>query len=331
MSRANNILKNILCLTIAFLVSFMEMQFFDGDGNLIINIMILLLTVPTIYLYFLPKHETMIIFIYCIVLVYILDYLGKDVNIKLLLLTLFSIVLLFAQSVYTANVKATKNKKPAYLKYLGILILVLLLVTTFSFLIYEYILRPNINDQNKLALVYEPLDQQEEESNQSLENEVNNSSGSGGSGGGGGILDNIDWFKLLKYLLLFILIAILVYLMYKYIKYRIWLNNTLNLPINQQVIEFYKYFLKSLSILGLSKKPSSTALEYLKVLSSKNFPFSKDRFKKLTDSFILAKYSSQVIEQKDYEIILDSFYSISKDIREEIGMKDYLFKYLIKL
>lgn len=207
MSKINNIFKNLLCLLIAILVSFMEAQFFSGTSIYSIAlIVILILTIPTIYLYFLPKHETMIIFLYNIVLVYLLDFLGKDVDIKLFLVTLFFIVLLFTHSLYTANAEKTKLKNPAYLGYGITLAVILLIVSLVTFNIYEYVLKPNVNEQNQLALVYESKDISNNDISNIQKEKVDNNSGGNGGGGGSSIDEPINFKSLIKWILIILLI-----------------------------------------------------------------------------------------------------------------------------
>nr|WP_312666969.1 hypothetical protein [Tissierella praeacuta] len=331
MSRMNNIFKNILCLLIAILVSFMEVQFFSETSVYSIALIVVLgLTIHTIYLYFLPKHETMIIFLYNIILVYLLDFLGKKVDIKLFLVTLFFIVLLFAHSLYTANAQKTKLKNPSYLGYIITLVIILLIVSLFTLYIYEYILKPNVNEHNQLALVYENRNNSNEEMNNIQEKEVDNNSG--GNGGGGGSIDEpIDIKAIIKWIIIILFILIAAYILYRIIKYRLWLMKTLKLSREEQVIIFYKYFLRALSVLGFEKSRGETPYEYMHICESQDFPFDKYRFGKLTDGFINCKYGGKSIVNGEYEEILEYFYSISKSIRENIGIKDYLTKYLIKV
>lgn len=333
MSKINNIFKNLLCLLIAVLVSFMEAQFFSGTSIYSIAlIMVLILTVPTIYLYFLPKHETMIIFLYNIILVYLLDFLGKDVDIKLFLVTLFFVVLLFTHSIYTANAEKTKLKKPAYLAYGITLSVILLIVSIVTFNIYEHILKPNVNEQNQLALVYQNRDTSNNDISNIQKEEVDNNSGGNGGGGGGSSIDEpIDFKYVLKWILMILLILIIYYVLHRIIKYRLWLRKTLKLPKEQQIIVFYKYFLSSLSILGLKKSRGETPYEYMDICEKEEFPFNRYGFEKLTDNFIKCKYGGKKILDNDYNDILEYFYSISKSIRENIGIKNYLTKYLVKI
>lgn len=331
MSKANNIFKNLICLLIATLVSLMEVQFFSGTSIYSMAFMIVLaVTVPTIYLYFLPKHETMIIFLYSIILVYLLDFLGKDVNVRLLLVTLFFIVLLFTYSLYTANVKKTKFKKPVYLGYLITLVVILLIVSSVTLYIYEYILKPNVNEQNQLALIYENTTPSNDDMNNIQKEEADNNS-SGNGGGSSSIDEPINFRYLIKLILIILINLIIIYSLYKFLKYKIWLRNTLKLSKGEQVIIFYGYFLNVLSILGLKKPSGETPYEYMDICKEEEFPFNKDKFKKLTNDFIKCKYGGKEIADDNYDEILKYFYSISKSVRETIGIKNYLIKYLIKM
>ena len=183
---ANDIFKTVLCLIISVLMTFTEMQFF-GNIEIFSPLFLILLsfTVPTIYLYFLPKQDSVLIFIFNIVLVFILDFFGKDVNIGLFLISLFCVVLLFCQSLFTENVRRFKSEKAAYEAYSFVLILFLLVVVVLTFLVYEYILKPNINDKNELSITYEELSPESMDKSTSFFQE-NSDESMGNEGGGGG-------------------------------------------------------------------------------------------------------------------------------------------------
>jgi len=212
-----------------------------------------------------------------------------------------------------------------------ILSAILLLVSLFSFLIYEYILKPNVNEQNKLALVYESVDSRQEDISDIKEEEINSSSGGGGGGGGSKIEEPIDIVRILKYLLILLLLILVIYIICKYLKHRLWLRKTLKLSKKEQVIEFYKYFLRTLLVLGLGIENGQTALEYMEISKNENFPYEGGRFINLSRLFMETKYGNRDIGEDDYEEILNYFYSISRSIRKKFGLRNYIFSYLFKI
>lgn len=329
----NNLFKNILCLFISVLLSFTELQFFeDAEIFSVVSLLILSVTVPTIYLYFLPKQDTVIIFIYNIVLVFILDVLGKNVDIKLFLMSLFCICLLLFQSVFTENSKRFKSKNVAYRKYSLVLITFLSVTVLLSFLIYEYILLPNMHDKSELSLSY--ANSTTEETIETNQNYFNNSpdKNKGGAGGGGSEKPKpeINILRLVKIIAIFALCLVVLYFLYRFARYKLWLRKTLRMPFNEQVCRFYCYIVNSLASCGFQRKSSNTPFEYLDASDTSEFPLLETEFKFLTNTFVKAFYSNREISKGDCERCLELFKSVSKSLIESMGMKDYLFHYLLK-
>ena len=327
---ANNIFKTVLCLAISVLMTFTEMQFF-GNIDIFSPIFLILLsvTVPTIYLYFLPKQDTVLIFIFNIILVFILDFLGKDINIVLFLVSLFCVVLLFCQSLFTENARRFKTENAAYMPYSFILILFLLLVVILTFIVYEYILKPNINDKNELSFMYEELSPEStDESKSSLQE---NSDESVGNEGGGGAEEprNILLFILMLILALFLL-AIL-YVIYRFARYKLWVRKTMKSPNNEKIRRIYTYILNSLALAGLHKKPGETPFEYLEDFDYNKFNFSESGFSLLTNAFVATYYGRYEASDNECQVCVDLFHSISKCAKVALGRKKYIFNYLPKL
>jgi len=328
----NNIFKNILCLLIAVLLSLTELQFFD-DGEIfsVVFLFILAVTAPTIYLYFLPKQDTMIIFIYNIVLIFILDVLGKNVNIKLFLISLFCVCLLFFQSVFTENAKRFKSKQAAYREYCFLLMLFLSVTVLLSFLIYNYILLPNMHDKSELTLLYE--NSTVEKTIETNQNYFNNSpdKNKGGEGGGGSDEQKppIDILRLIAMIAIFTVCFIIIYVVYRIVRYKLWLRKTLRSPGNEQVRRMYRYILNSLAVCGFRRKLSETPFEYLALSDMDSFPFLKTEFIFLTNTFMAAFYGSQEVSKAECERCLKLFRTVPKSLINSMGMRGYLFRYLL--
>lgn len=302
----------------------MQIQLFEDTSIYnIASVLVFLLTIPTIYLYFIPKHETMILVLYSFVLVFILDFLGKDVNIVLLLATLFSIFLLFTHSLYTANAKRTKMENPDYLTYLILLLVILFLVSLMSFFIYEKILKPNVNEKQQLEIMF--LDKESNESENELEEEDIDSSG-GASGGGSS--EPINFIQFFKIILLLFLTILIIWLLYKIIRYINWKYKLSKSSKENQVELIYMYVLNSLCILKMGKQAGETPIEYFK-FNSKNLPINNEGFKLLTNEYIRIKYGNKRLNDKHYNIIMMFFSNIYKDLVKNIGVKRYII-YLIK-
>ncbi len=308
----------------------MEAEFFSDTSIYYPALAVLLvITVPIIYLYFLPKHETMILFLYTIILVYILDLVGKDVNISLFLVTLFSILILFTHSLYTANAIRTGHKKPNFIFYLILLTIIFGVNGLLSLGVYEYVLKPNVNEKNQLYIAFEDKSQ----SNEVLsDSEQDNNSGGGGSGGA--VEEPIDWLNILKYLLLLILLFILLYLVYRFIKYRLWVRKLNKMSYEDQIITIYSYIIMSLGIVGIEKKPSQTAyefVEYLKTIDVEHFPYDLNEFFDVTESFIKVSYSGKTIDEKAYGEVKRFFKDIASSMKSFLGYRKYFTSYIFKI
>lgn len=329
----NNLFKNILCLLIAVLLSLTELQFFD-DGEIfsVVFLFILAVTVPTIYLYFLPKQDTVIIFIYNIVLVFVLDVLGKNVNIKLFLISLFCVCLLLFQSVFTENAKRFRSKQAAYRQYCLVLILFLSVTVLLSFLIYKYILLPNMHDKSELSLLYS--DSTSEETVEVNQNYFNNSSDKdkGGNGGGGSEepRPEVNILRLAVLIATFAGCFVILYLLYRIARYKLWLRKTLKSSSNEQVCRLYRYILNSLAACGLSRRLSETPFEYLALSDSDSFPFLKTEFRFLTNTFVAACYGRQDVSKAECDRCLKLFHSVPESLIKSIGIRGYLFRYLLR-
>jgi len=324
----NNIFKNLLCLMIAVLLSLTELQFFQGAEIFsVIFLLILAVTVPTVYLYFLPKQDTVLIFIFNIILVYILDVLGKTVNVKLLLASLFCVCLLLFQSVFTENAKRFKSKQVPYRAYCLILILFLSAAVMASYSIYEYILKPSMDDK-VLYIGGTAEEQVESEHNNANVNQEKNKDG--GGGGPEEAKPKINVLRLIAWIIACAIVSAILYLLYRLIRYEIWLRRTLRAPNNEKIRRLYIYILNSLALCGFPKDPWQTPIEYLALCNGDDFPFLKTEFRFLTATFISAYYSNRQVNEDECHRCVGFFRSASKYIRQSMGARGYLFGYLLK-
>ncbi len=316
----SNLFRNVLCFAIALLLSFTELQFFENVGVFsAIFIIILMLTLPTVYLYILPKQDTVLIFLYNIILVFILDLLGRNVNIALFLVSLFCVCLLLCQSIFTENAKRFKVEKAPFAAYVLILVIALTVVSAGAYIIYEYILKPNMNDKFELSLTYE----------QSQELNVEKPSAGAGEGGGGQKRE-IDFLKLIATGFIIAACLILLYVIYRIMKYAVWLIKTKKSTNNEMVRRIYAYILDSLDLYGIGKIPGATPYEYLAICNESELPVSKTEMEFLTGIFVETYYGKKEAGEEECKRCMKFLHSVSGGFRKSLGMRRYLFEYFLK-
>lgn len=319
MMSASNFFRNILCFIIALLLSFTELQFFEDAGVFsAIFAIVLVVTLPTVYLYILPKQDTVLIFLYNIILVFILDLLGRNVSIMLFLVSLFCVCLLLCQAIFTENAKRFNAEKVPYLIYVFILVLAMTLVSVGTYLIYEYILKPNMNDKLELSLMYE----QEPEQNFEEPPPANE--------GGGGQRREIDFLKLFIYAIAFAACFIVLYIIYRMMKYDVWLVKTKKSENNELIRRIYVYILDSLNLYGIEKGLGETPYEYLAQCSKIDLPVSETEMEFLTEVFVETYYGERKAADNERKRCIEFLDSVSASFRNSLGMRRYLFEYLLK-
>lgn len=320
MISGSNLLRNILCFAIALLLSFTELQFFEDVGVFsAIFAIILLLTLPTVYLYILPKQDTVLIFLYNIILVFILDLLGRNVNIALFLVSLFCVCLLLCQSIFTENAKRFKAEKAPFTAYVLILVAALAVVSAGAYVIYEYIMKPNMNDKFELSLIYE----------QSQEQNVEKPNAGAGEGGGGQKRE-IDFLRIIVTGFIIAVCLMLLYVIYRIMKYAVWLMKTKKSPNNELVRRIYAYILDSLGLYGIGKISGATPYEYLAVCSESDLPVSKTEMEFLTGIFVETYYGKKEAEEAECKRCMKFLHTVSGGFKKSLGMRRYLFEYLLK-
>jgi len=319
MISTSNFFRNILCFVIALLLSFTELQFFENTGvfSLIFTI-ILLLTLPTVYLYILPKQDTVLIFLYNIILVFILDLLGRNVNIALFLTSLFCVCLLLCQAIFAENAKRFNAEGVPFLIYVLILVIAMTLVSVGTYAIFEYILKPNMNDKLELSLMYE------QEPEQNFENPSNENKG------GGSQKNKIDILKLFIAAIAFTACFAVLYIIYRLMQYTLWLFKTKKSANNELVRRIYVYITDSLSLHGIEKGSEETPYEYLAKCCERDLPVSKIEMKFLTEIFVETYYGEKKATDTERKRCIEFFRSISAEFKNSLGMRKYLFEYLFK-
>lgn len=106
------------------------------------------------------------------------------------------------------------------------------------------------------------------------------------------------------------------------IKRRYYMDKLKKLTTEEQVIEFYDYFLKALSVQGLKLEPGETPLKYsMRVVENSNL----SEFNSITYIFIKARYSNTSVDEKELKFIIDFYNKFPHYSRERMGV----FKYFL--
>lgn len=121
------------------------------------------------------------------------------------------------------------------------------------------------------------------------------------------------------------ILIVLIIIIKKLLRKR-WYRKLIKLDKNQQVIQLYAYFLKSLSILGYKRRKNDTPAEFAQRLGKS---VDSGEFIKITDIFIEVNYGNLQITNDNYEFIITFYKSILKRCRDNLGLFKYILKYLL--
>jgi hypothetical protein len=225
---------------------------------------------------------------------------------------------LLCQAIFTENAKRFNAEKVPYLIYVFILVLAMTLVSVGTYLIYEYILKPNMNDKLELSLMYEQEPEQNfEEPPPSTE-------------GGGGQRRDIDFLKLFIYAIAFAACFIVLYIVYRIMKYAVWLLKTKKSANNELIRRIYVYILDSLNLYGIKKGLGETPYEYFALCSKIDLPVSETEMEFLTEVFVETYYGERKAADNERKRCIEFLDSVSASFRNSLGMRRYLFEYLLK-
>ena len=129
---------------------------------------------------------------------------------------------------------------------------------------------------------------------------------------------------LIPFLLLIILAAILMKLWLR----RRWLNKVKAMPLKQQIIEMYHFYIKKFRRLKIRKAPGETPFEFSDraEMYLSNFRTEEASFSLLTEIFVKAKYGDEQVVEDDQKRYLNFHKMFYKNCRKHLGN----FKYIIK-
>lgn len=132
---------------------------------------------------------------------------------------------------------------------------------------------------------------------------------------------------LIPFILLLILIAVLVKLWLR----RRWLNKVKQLPVNQQIVEMYNFYIRKFRILKIRKSPEETPFEFEERARNylNDFRTEEVTFTVLTEIFARAKYGNVHIEQEDLRRYLDFHKMFYRNCRKHLGNFKYIMKFFI--
>lgn len=130
------------------------------------------------------------------------------------------------------------------------------------------------------------------------------------------------------WLLLLIPAAIAAAYLWRFERRKRWRKRVQALPRESAVVNYYRYFLKRLSRLGLKRSPNTTLREYAELNAVQLQPFEGEdyRFADLTDTYESVLYGRHRVTDREYaayEAFFDGFYP---SLKKEVGPVRYWLK-----
>jgi hypothetical protein len=92
----------------------------------------------------------------------------------------------------------------------------------------------------------------------------------------------------------------------------------------------YAYILNSLVLYGISKDSGTTPYEYLIICNENDLPVSKTEMEFLTDIFVETYYGKKEAGENECRRCMKFLRTISGGLKKSLGMRKYLFEYLLK-
>jgi transglutaminase-like putative cysteine protease len=126
-----------------------------------------------------------------------------------------------------------------------------------------------------------------------------------------------------------LLLFFILLLLFNKARSRYTLYKIVNLPAKECILEFYKYYVRILSMLGYGLVPAETAIQYSMRIDSAMF-FSPVRFKVITDIFIKARYSLKDTNEKEKQLFCDFHQGFLDEVKINTGKSKYfILKYVL--
>ena len=129
--------------------------------------------------------------------------------------------------------------------------------------------------------------------------------------------------------ILLVLFIIISYFIVIIIRRKMRIKKYLKLSPKESIISFYKYFIQLFQYAGYHVNPGETPFMFSKKIDM-HFSFSPITFSRVTDLFVLSKYSKNKLNEKDKETAFDFYNILLKEIRKPMKWyKYFIYKYLL--
>lgn len=336
--------RALLCLLAGGLLSLIELGFFQDAGIISPAFFIVAaLTVPTVFSYLRSRESVLVLLSYALILVFLLEGMGRSIAPWHLLACLSVLALLYIQTQLMESARRTERGPSATGLAFPAALLCCVLVALSTFQVYRLVLAPNLPEGAKFALLTRPAPARPsaapERSVDAPETPAPDSGGALIEGERGEVRSTPlkSPAKPIRpgALLLAAAFAAACILAgaaaLKYLRYRRWLRRTLAAPRQRQIAEFYRYCLCCLDRCGWARQPHETPLEYLEHAQSEGFPFPQAQFGAVTEAFLSSFYGGEEVPPDLYEACLALFQSVPRLVREKKGRRFYYLHYLRKM
>jgi hypothetical protein len=335
--------RALLCLLAGGLLSLIELGFFQDAGIISPTFFVVVaLTVPTVFLYLRSRESVLVLLSYALILVFLLEGMGRRIAPWHLLACLSVLALLYIQTQLMESASRTERGPSAAGLAFPAALLCCVLVALSTFQVYRLVLAPNLPEGAKFALLTRPAPVRPSAApERSADAPAVPTPDSGGAlieGEKGEVSPPLKppakpirpgALLLAAASAAACILAGAVAL--KYLRYRRWLRRTLAAPRRRQIAEFYRHCLRCLDRCGWARQPHETPLEYLEHAQSEGFLFPQAQFGAVTEAFLSSFYGGEEVPPDLYETCLALFRSVPRLVREKKGRRFYYLHYLRKM
>ena len=123
--------------------------------------------------------------------------------------------------------------------------------------------------------------------------------------------------------------AALLFIAINQIRNKLKLNKALNMPPRESILSLYKHYIECLMLNKLDITPGETPLAFSERVDSYML-FSAVSFKAITETFLLARYSTLNLTEKDRQLVYDFHKQLVDTVRKEMGkIRFFVYRYLL--
>lgn len=122
--------------------------------------------------------------------------------------------------------------------------------------------------------------------------------------------------------ILLILASFMGWMLYNSVKRKIRYHRLKNLSAKESVISLYSIFLKVLTLHGLDVEPGETPFKFAQRVDKKLF-LSPVNFKTITNTFAIARYSENKLDEKDKKVFCEFYDKIFLRTKSTLGKNRY--------